>query len=262
MEAGIWFERRFITQETKSSKVYVTDDLRIVRIRRGRGTWMISDRPYGVRAGDLALLNNRNPRIFTQIDWDDPIEMEVISVCPQYLFELGFLRLFTGPLGADAPILSGGHGEILELFDRIRAEQDGARMHAGIVVTGLALAAIALLARRYGLARQPEVLAPGIRRALNHLEAHLCERLALSELARVAGMSPEGFSRKFKQCMGIPYAQYVKHKRIAKAIELLESSDATILSIALDCGYAALANFYQAFRSVTGGRPSDYRNVR
>ncbi|HML46721.1 MAG TPA: AraC family ligand binding domain-containing protein, partial [Clostridia bacterium] len=126
MEAGIRFDRRFITNETKSSKVYVTDDLRVVYIRRGRGTWMIAGHPYAVRSGDLVLLNNRNPRIFAQIDGDNPIEMETLNVCPQYLFEAGFLRLFTGPLGADYPVLSNGNGEIIELFDRIRAEQEGA----------------------------------------------------------------------------------------------------------------------------------------
>jgi AraC-like DNA-binding protein len=49
----------------------------------------------------------------------------------------------------------------------------------------------------------------------------------------MANMSSGAFCKYFKKCNGITVTEYIRNKRIARAVDLIKSSDLTILDIAL-----------------------------
>lgn len=95
-------------------------------------------------------------------------------------------------------------------------------------------------------------------KAINFIDEHLADELTLEEISDIAHMSKTYFCRQFKKLNGIPPWEYITIKRIERAISYIETTDLTKLEIALKCGYNNTANFYYAFKKITGKTPSDY----
>ena len=87
----------------------------------------------------------------------------------------------------------------------------------------------------------------------------MTEPLTLDNIARQANLSRSHLSLLFNQATGVSPYEYLILQRIEKAVEMLGSSEVTIISIAQECGFRSLANFNKTFKKVTGMTPSDYR---
>jgi AraC-like DNA-binding protein len=83
--------------------------------------------------------------------------------------------------------------------------------------------------------------------------------IALDDMARVAGMSPNHLLRTFKQVFDQTPYQYVIAKRVAYAQELLRSTDQAVTDICFAVGFASLGAFSWWFRQRVGVSPSSYR---
>lgn len=66
-------------------------------------------------------------------------------------------------------------------------------------------------------------------------------------------------SKYFRECTGIPYAEYVSRYRVSEACYALQNTDRTILQTALDCGFDSLRSFNRNFKKIVGITPSEYR---
>lgn len=91
------------------------------------------------------------------------------------------------------------------------------------------------------------------------IEAHVYDDLNQSELAQLANMSLSSFKREFKKHYNSSPAGYLRHKKIEKAAEMLQVSDARITDIAYDCGFNNLAHFSKCFHDKYGISPTEYR---
>ena len=65
-------------------------------------------------------------------------------------------------------------------------------------------------------------------------------------------------SKHFKRYTGISFSEYVNYYRVNEARFLLRSSDRTILSVALECGFDSLRNFNRVFKKIAEQTPSEY----
>ena len=72
-------------------------------------------------------------------------------------------------------------------------------------------------------------------------------------------MSKTYFCTIFKKLNGISPWDYITIKRVEKSVEILKTSQDTVLEIALKCGFNNTANFNRAFKKVTGKVPGDYK---
>jgi AraC-like DNA-binding protein len=96
-------------------------------------------------------------------------------------------------------------------------------------------------------------------RARDLIDARYRDQLGVAELARAACSSPAHFSRRFAGTFGSPPHRYLIERRIERAKDLLATTDAPVLGIALDVGFQTAASFCTAFKRVTGEAPSAYR---
>lgn len=101
-----------------------------------------------------------------------------------------------------------------------------------------------------------------IERAMNYIDKNLEYDLELEVLADIAKMSRNYFSSLFKKLNGISPWEYITIKRIERAVEYLKTTSYTKLEIATKCGFNNTANFYHAFKKITGKTPGDYIRVR
>lgn len=98
-------------------------------------------------------------------------------------------------------------------------------------------------------------------RARDLIDARYRDPLDVVDLARAARSSPAHFSRRFAGMFGSPPHRYLLERRIERAKYMLATTDASVLEIALDVGFAGAASFSKAFKRVTGTTPSAYRRL-
>jgi len=79
-------------------------------------------------------------------------------------------------------------------------------------------------------------------------------------LARLAGLSPRHFQRKFAAEVGTPPAAYVERVRIEAAQRALAESDDPLETIARRCGFGTAETLRRAFHRQARVAPSDYRD--
>jgi AraC-like DNA-binding protein len=96
-------------------------------------------------------------------------------------------------------------------------------------------------------------------KARNYIEAHVSEELSLGKVARAANTSPNYFSEKFKDAVGMNFVTYVARARFEKAAALLHQSDLRISEIAFAVGFQSLSQFNRVFKKFAGRSPTQYR---
>jgi AraC family transcriptional regulator len=75
-------------------------------------------------------------------------------------------------------------------------------------------------------------------RVIEFIEAHLDQRLTLSELAALAELSVPHFKVLFRETLGMPVHRYVVQRRVERARTLLLQGKLNASQIALDMGFA------------------------
>jgi transcriptional regulator GlxA family with amidase domain len=101
---------------------------------------------------------------------------------------------------------------------------------------------------------------PPIRTAQEWILENLHNPLPVAEIAERANMSPRNFARVFRREVGTTPGQYVQRTRIARARELLETTDLPIGQIAGRCGFGAPETFFRSFGRTLGLTPKEYRH--
>ncbi len=98
-----------------------------------------------------------------------------------------------------------------------------------------------------------------INKAIYYINHNLHEDITLEKIAKVVHMSPNYFSRYFKQNIGTTFKEYVNEQRIKKAKDLLNYTDESLDKIALALGFKNQAYFTTVFKKHTGTTPKKYR---
>jgi len=86
-------------------------------------------------------------------------------------------------------------------------------------------------------------------------------KIALEEVASVAGMNATAFCRYFRQKTGKTFAQFVNELRISYACKFLRHGNQTIAHISDEAGFNNLSNFNRQFKGFIGKSPSEYREL-
>jgi AraC-like DNA-binding protein len=96
-------------------------------------------------------------------------------------------------------------------------------------------------------------------RVCDYINARLGEAIDRAAVARQAHLSEGAFSRFFKLRTGKTLPRYINELRVGRACRFLAEGETKITDIALECGFANLANFNRRFLEIAGVTPHDYR---
>ncbi len=88
---------------------------------------------------------------------------------------------------------------------------------------------------------------------------HNGEVITLRFLSDKLGYSEFHTTRKFKEISGMPFRDYLRHRKLAFALKEIRDSEKSILDIAFDYGFSSHEAFTRAFKGVYGVAPSEYR---
>jgi AraC-like DNA-binding protein len=139
------------------------------------------------------------------------------------------------------------------------------RSAATLEQESLLLSALALLLTHHAtvprvaprLGREPRAVTA----ARDYINAHFDEDISLSQLARIARLSPWYLARMFEKAVGLPPHAYLDGVRIRRARVLLDSGE-SIAAAASSAGYADQSHLTRRFKRLLGITPGQYLRVR
>lgn len=100
-----------------------------------------------------------------------------------------------------------------------------------------------------------------IKTVLSYITDHYHKKLYVQDLASQVNMNEQYFCRFFKRSIGKTPIDYINDYRLNKVIRLLETGDAQITEICLECGFNNMGNFQRLFKRKTGITPLQYRKL-
>ena len=109
---------------------------------------------------------------------------------------------------------------------------------------------------RYGTSNRP------VLEAIELMEDHIADPLALSQLARLSGLGARQLNRLFHDKLGRSTMGFYRDLRLDKADALLTQSSLSITQVALAAGFATSAHFSDSYRRRFGRSPSQRRQTR
>ena len=100
-----------------------------------------------------------------------------------------------------------------------------------------------------------------IKTVLSYITEHYQETLYVQDLASQINMNEQYFCRFFKRSIGKTPIDYINDYRLNKVIRLLETGDAPVTEVCLECGFNNMGNFQRLFKRKTGTTPLQYRKL-
>lgn len=174
------------------------------------------------------------------------------------------------PSGRDRPASIVTRDRVCTHLLQVLTEEARVPIHAGqrLLVESVARAlAVRLLA--HFTSTPTAAMAPGtgelaarrFARVQDYIEHHLGDAISLEDMARVAGVSRFHFARQFRARTGESPMSYLLRTRVERAKMLLRETEARVVDISAELGFADQSHFARMFRRIVGVPPSAYARV-
>lgn len=97
--------------------------------------------------------------------------------------------------------------------------------------------------------------------AVKYIRAHYDQPLKVRKMAADAGMSEYQFEQRIRKIFHITPGQLIQKVRMDAAVLRLTTTNESIASIALSCGYSDQSSFSRQFKQTVGLSPAEYRRA-
>lgn len=98
-----------------------------------------------------------------------------------------------------------------------------------------------------------------VRKTKEYIESHYMCNISIQELADLACMNVDSFSRFFRNKTGRTPNRYLIDYRLGIAARMLLTSKQSVAEIGFSCGFNTLSHFNRLFRESKGCTPSEFR---
>ncbi|MEG1459524.1 MAG: helix-turn-helix domain-containing protein [Acetivibrio sp.] len=103
-----------------------------------------------------------------------------------------------------------------------------------------------------------EIRSDGVNSAIHYMEEHYMEEITLEEISRYVGISPQHFSKIFKEETGINYIEWLTDLRLDIAKRLLAEGGKTVKEVCYVVGYNDPNYFSRIFKKAVGISPTEF----
>jgi AraC-like DNA-binding protein/mannose-6-phosphate isomerase-like protein (cupin superfamily) len=157
------------------------------------------------------------------------------------------------------PLQQQAHGLIMDIFQETQSKEKGYELAISASIRRLML--LLLRGDTQGVlhsAENRELIR--LQPALDYVEQHLAEKIAIEQACAVLNLSYHYFIKYFKKVMGLSFVDYVNYKRIKKAERLLLTQDVSIMEVADAVGIPNMAQFYKLFKRHNHCSPKEFKH--
>lgn len=256
LDGNLWHYR----QQGRANAMHHHAELEFNLVTQGRGLYLLANRKYQVRRGDLLWLFPAQEHVLIEQSAD--FEMWVGVAKPATVRRIATEASATilrqaNPVGEYCRRLPQPAFARLE---SLLAEIATTRQRLGLFNAGLGYALLAAWDSFEHAADVPvHDVHPAVEKAARHIRDQN-NTLGLEALASHAGLSPARLSRLFKQQTGIALVDFRNRQRVEKFLALYGAGQrTTMLAAALEAGFGSYPQFHRVFKRVTGVSPRSHR---
>lgn len=98
-----------------------------------------------------------------------------------------------------------------------------------------------------------------LRPVINYISEHSEEKIYVDKLAEIIMVSPDYFTKMFKDSIGKTPIEYINGIRVNKSMQMLLEGDASIAEVAERVGFCNSNYFHKIFKQFMGVSPLAYR---
>lgn len=242
-----------------SYREHGTRDWLIVHTLDGHGRFGHAGGDYLTRPGDLVMLEPGTPHDYGTAEGASSWELlwAHFIPLPHWLDWLGWPDVAPG-----LPLLAtGGHEfapRIARRFrDVVRLNASSSRLREALALN--ALEEVLLWCDQLNPRTRSIGVDARIRRALELIHDRFAQPLSVAAMARHCGLSPSRFTHLFQHETNATPQRYLELRRLGRARELLQFTQAPIAEIARQVGYDNPFYFTARFKRLTGESPRTWR---
>lgn len=259
----------FYETDARQVMIHCHDCLELNLILSGTGHYIIEDHSYPIEPGDIFLINNSEHHMAVH---DGSLSMLV------FVFDAGFIwaspeeydylkpffersSCFSNKVNQD----SQAYPLIKESLGKLRQEYLEKREGWPLLIKAYLLVALGEFYRYYQGLEALKVSSVNsisyerIRSVVEYIHEHFDEPLTLTELASHAMVSKNYLSAIFTETMKLSLFDYIEQVRIHHARLLLQTTQDSILDIALKSGFRSSPYFNRVFKKIMHMTPGQYR---
>lgn len=235
-------------------------ELELNLVTRGFGTYLLGNRSYEIRRGDLLWLFPAQDHVL--IDQSTDFQMWIA------VFRRKAIRR-TATDASARPLLQSNFNQEscrrltqrdLQRLESLFTELAAPATPPGFLNAGLGYALLSAWKSFRDAADVPmRDVHPAVERAARLIRDGSTTS-SLDQLSHVAGLSPARLSRLFKQQTGFAMVDFRNRKRIERFLEIYGTGQRhTMLDAALQAGFGSYPQFHRVFKQVVGTSPANYR---
>lgn len=237
--------------ETGSSWPHYHSLYEIYFLEEGNCTYIIDDKVYNVRTGDIVIIPDG---IIHHTKYDDIRHSRILINCSSEYIPASARNdfssdtyLYRNPFIAD---------EVKRLFTKIEKEYREKDNFSDEIISCHIHSLFYLLVRNAESCLAADEGNKVIEQAVAYIRENFSSDITLSSLAKNFSVSPEHFSRMFKKETGLGFSKYLNSLRLQHAEQLLKSADGqNITRIAESCGFEDSNYFSKKFKEAYGTSP-------
>ena len=249
-----------------------SDQVTVLYVLKGEGSLSWRDGETTLREGMIALIPSQLPTILRSKCTDETASIE------QAASAIGDLVVATSVVAASAghglgyfeslqhPLVDEAQDVLLgTIFSGILAEMITPGIGSKCIIESLMKQVLIIMLRRTLLNQQTDtplyltIANPSLALVINKIQHGHAERMSISSLASIAGMTPLGLTSEFERVFGEGLLDYIQGVRLHQANALLTQTDLPIKTIAASVGFASRSHFSRAFRKQRGQDPTAFR---
>lgn len=145
-------------------------------------------------------------------------------------------------------------------MDMIASEKSNSRPGGQVLITSLFSSVIVLIGREYASSDDAPPTHWYLNKVTNYLQHHFAERITVSELAKIAGMSERTLTRQFNSAFGIGPAEYLMDLRVTYAAKLLKNRSLTLAAVAEQAGFSGAGHLWKVLKKKLNLTPAQIRS--
>lgn len=158
------------------------------------------------------------------------------------------------------------HAKLTALMDAAQDEYEAKEVCYAMPIRANLYLMMTELLRHYGGERRGDdrVVYHNIMRmkpVLDKIESDYAEKMTIPSLSAELCLTPDHFTRIFREGVGVPPVEYINRVRLHRALTLLAETSLSVSEVAERSGFFSMQYFYRIFRETLGNSPLSFRNM-
>lgn len=246
------------------------DCLEISYVIQGGGQYLVGDKRFELRTGDICIVNNQEYHMMFNAGMLLKVMVFNIDlVWNGSQMDYMYLKAFFERSEQELPFLKGElpiTKAVASVISDIDYEWKEKKPGYRILIKADLLKMLGMIYRYYeetesfcGQKAASWANYHSVIRVVDYINDNYSRHLTLGEMAEMVHMSENYFSGIFSEVLKMPFSRYVLEKRLSQACILLKTTDRPVIEIALLSGFETISYFNKTFKEKYGCTPGRYR---